>query len=82
MPRIDAATEGPRPTTPEATAARLEGGRASLAAMARRLAPPCARAQSRPRGMASLRGLRSEAERKHSWQVADACGDPNPSGFQ
>jgi SRSO17 transposase len=30
--------------------------------------------------MASVRGLRSEAERKNSWQVAEACGDPTPYG--
>jgi SRSO17 transposase len=32
--------------------------------------------------MASLRGLRSEAARKHSWPVAAACGAPHPDGFQ
>jgi len=32
--------------------------------------------------MAYLRGLLSEAERKNSWQVAEACGEPTPYGFQ
>jgi SRSO17 transposase len=31
--------------------------------------------------MAYVHGLLSEAERKHSWQVAEACGDPTPYGF-
>jgi SRSO17 transposase len=82
MQRIDEATDGPLPTTPEATATSIEGGRAYLADMARRLAPHFARSQSRQRVMAYLRGLLSEAERKNSWQVAEACGDPNPYGFQ
>jgi SRSO17 transposase len=50
--------------------------------MARRLAPHFARSQSRQRVMAYLRGLLSEAERTNSWQVAEACGAPNPYGFQ
>jgi hypothetical protein len=32
--------------------------------------------------MASRRGLLREAERKNSWQVAEACGEPTPYGFQ
>ena len=24
----------------------------------------------------------SEAERQHSWQVAEVCGEPTPYGFQ
>jgi SRSO17 transposase len=32
--------------------------------------------------MGYLRGLLSEAERKNSWQVAEACGEPTPYGFQ
>jgi SRSO17 transposase len=82
MQRIDEATDGPLRTTPDATATSIEGGRAYLADMARRLAPHFARSQSRQRVMAYLRGLLSEAERKNSWQVAEACGDPNPYGFQ
>jgi SRSO17 transposase len=50
--------------------------------MARRLAPHFARSQSRQRVMAYLRGLLSEAERKNSWPVAEACGEPTPYGFQ
>jgi SRSO17 transposase len=82
MQRIDEATDGPLPTTPDATVTSIEGGRAYLADMARRLAPHFARSQSRQRVMAYLRGLLSEAERKNSWQVAEACGEPTPYGFQ
>jgi SRSO17 transposase len=82
MQRIDEATDGPLPTTPDAIVTSIEGGRAYLADMARRLAPHFARSQSRQRVMAYLRGLLSEAERKNSWQVAEACGEPTPYGFQ
>jgi SRSO17 transposase len=82
MQRIDEATDGPLPTTPDATVTSIEGGPAYLADMARRLAPHFARSQSRQRVMAYLRGLLSEAERKNSWQVAEACGEPTPYGFQ
>jgi SRSO17 transposase len=82
MQRIEEATDGPLRTTPDATATSIEGGQAYLADMARRLAPYFARSQSRQRVMAYLRGLLSAAERKNSWQVAEACGDPNPYGFQ
>ena len=53
-----------------------------MAAMARRLAPYCARSQSRDRVLAYLRGLRSAAERQHSWHVAAVCGEPTPYGVQ
>ena len=49
--------------------------------MARRLAPHFTRSPSRQRVMAYLHGLLSEAERKHSWHVAEACGAPTPYGF-
>jgi hypothetical protein len=82
MQRIDEATDGPLPTTPDATVTRIEGGPAYLANMARQWAPHVARSPSRPRVMASRRGLLREAERKNSWQVAEACGEPTPYGFQ
>jgi SRSO17 transposase len=50
--------------------------------MARRLAAYFARSGSRQHALAYLQGLRSEAERKKSWQVAEVCGEPTPSGFQ
>jgi SRSO17 transposase len=82
MQWIDEATDGPLPTTPDATVTSSEGGPAYLADMARRLAPPFARSPSRQRVMASRRGLLREAERKNSWPVAEACGEPTPDGVQ
>jgi SRSO17 transposase len=66
----------------DATASTIEGGRAYLADLARRLAPYFARSESRQRALMYLRGLLSEAERKNSWQVAEVCGEPTPYGFQ
>jgi SRSO17 transposase len=82
MPQNYEATDRSLPTRTEATASSIEGGRAYLADIARRLARYFVRSQSRQRVMAYLRGLLSEAERKNSWQVAEACGDPTPYGFQ
>jgi SRSO17 transposase len=81
MPRINDATDTALPTTTDATASSLEGGRASFADMVRRLAPHFTRSQSRQRVMAYLHGLLSETERKNSWQVAAVCGEPTPYGF-
>jgi SRSO17 transposase len=70
------------PATTDATVNTIEGGRAYVADMARRLAPYFARSGSRQRALAYLQGLLSEAERKNSWQVAEVCGEPTPYGFQ
>jgi SRSO17 transposase len=51
-----------------------------VAAIARRLAPYCARSASRPRASAYRQGLRRAAARKHSWQLADVWGEATPSG--
>jgi SRSO17 transposase len=82
MQPINEATDRPLTTTTEATASRIDGGQADLADMARRLAQYFVRSPSRQRVIASVRGLLSEAERQNSWQVAEACGDPTPYGFQ
>jgi SRSO17 transposase len=82
MQPINEVTDRPRATTTDATASSIEGGRSYLADIARRLAPYFARSESRQRVMGYLRGLLSEAERKNSWQVAEACGEPTPYGFQ
>jgi SRSO17 transposase len=74
-------TQGPRATTTEAMARTIEGGLAYMAAIARRWAPDFARAASRQRASAYLQGWLSSAERKNSWQVAEACGEPTPYGF-
>jgi SRSO17 transposase len=81
MGQIEDITQGPLSTT-EATARTIEGGLAYLADVARRLAPYFARSESRQRASAYLRGLLSSAERKHSWQLAEICGEPTPYGFQ
>jgi SRSO17 transposase len=62
--------------------AAVQGGAASLADLERRLAPSFERAEPRQRARASLRGMLSPAERKHSWQVAAVSGDATPDGFQ
>jgi hypothetical protein len=82
MQRLHEVADGPLSATTDATASTIEGGRASLADIARRLAPYFARAESRQRALAYLHGLRSAAERKNSWQVAETCGEPTPYGFQ
>ena len=68
--------------TTDATASTIEGGRAYVADMTRRLAPYFARSGSRQHAMAYLQGLLSEVERKNSWQGAEVCGEPTPYGFQ
>jgi SRSO17 transposase len=82
MRQSDDTTPSSLSTPTDATASTIAGGRAYLADVARRLAPYFARSQSRDRVLAYLRGLLSEAERKNSWQVAEACGEPTPYGFQ
>ena len=82
MRQSDDSTTSSLSTPTDATASTIAGGRAYLADVARRLAPYFARSQSRDRVLAYLRGLLSEAERKNSWQVAEACGEPTPYGFQ
>jgi SRSO17 transposase len=82
MRQNDTTTAISCPATTDATASTMEGGRAYVAKMARRLAPYVARSGSRQHAMAYLQGLLSEAERKHSWQVAEVCGESTPYGFQ
>ena len=60
----------------------VPGGAASLHDRERRLAPYVERAEPRQRAMASLRGVLSPAERKHSWPLADVSGDTTPYGIQ
>ena len=63
MRQIDDTTASALSTPTDATASPIAGGRAYMADVARRLAPYCARSQSRDRVLAYLRGLLSEAER-------------------
>ena len=78
MRQSDTSTEISCPASIDATASTIEGGRASLTDIARRLAPFVTRSQSRHRALAYLQALLSEAERKNSWQLADVCGVSTP----
>ena len=60
----------------------VQGGRAYLADIERRLAPYFERAEPRQRALAYVQGLLSPAERKHSWQLAELSGNATPYGFQ
>jgi SRSO17 transposase len=82
MRQIEDTTASSLATPTDAMASTIAGGQAYLADMARRLAPYFARSQSRDRVLAYLRGLLSEVERQHSWQVAEVCGESTPYGFQ
>jgi SRSO17 transposase len=81
-PQSTDATERLLATTTDATASRLEGGRADGADLARRLAPSVARSASRHRVMGSLRGRLRAAARQPRGPVAAAGGAPTPSGCQ
>ena len=82
MKQIDDTTASALSTPTDAMASTIAGGRASMADVARRLAPSFVRSQSHDRLLAYLRGLLSAAARKNSWQVAEVCGEPTPYGFQ
>jgi SRSO17 transposase len=69
-------------STSNDAASTVRGGPAYLADVERRLAPYFARAEPHQRAMAYLRGLLSPTERKNSWQLAEASGNPTPYGFQ
>jgi SRSO17 transposase len=53
-----------------------------LEALAERIRGRFPRSEPRERAAAYLRGLLSPAERKNSWQLAEAVGDQKPYGFQ
>jgi SRSO17 transposase len=50
--------------------------------MAERLGPHFARAESRQRALAYVRGLLSPIERKNGWQLAEQAGECHPDNFQ
>jgi SRSO17 transposase len=82
MRQINVPTETqPHASTAEA-ASTAQGGAAYMADIERRLTPYFARAEPRQRALAYLRGLLSPAERKNSWQLAEASGAATPYGFQ
>jgi SRSO17 transposase len=82
MPRIEDTPALSTLAATEATASPMAGGPASMAAVARRLAPYCARSPYRHWAQASLQGWLREAERHNSWQVAEVGGASTPKGFQ
>src|SRR5918993_4428539 len=53
-----------------------------LGALDKRIAPHFLRSEVRRRARDYLRGLLSGAERKNSWQLAEAAGDATPYGLQ
>ena len=53
-----------------------------LSALDQRIAPYFSRSEVRRRAQDYLRGLLSAAERKNSWQLAEAAGDATPYGLQ
>jgi len=77
LPRL----EQPAPSVDQAISV-AQGGTAYLTDIERRLAPYFERAEPRRHAMAYLRGLLSPAERKNSWQLAEASGDATPYGLQ
>jgi SRSO17 transposase len=77
IPRL----EQPAPSVDQAISV-AQGGTASLTDIERSLAPYFERAEPRRHAMAYLRGLLSPAERKNSWQLAEASGDATPYGLQ
>lgn len=50
--------------------------------LAERLGPRFSRRDLRRRAVGYLRGLLGRVERKNSWQLAEAVGDPTPHGIQ
>jgi SRSO17 transposase len=53
-----------------------------LTEVAERLGPHFARAESRQRALAYVRGLLSPIERKNGWQLAEQAGKRHPDNFQ
>lgn len=64
------------------TVEELEQWRDSFEAFHARFGPLLQRAESREQAAKYLRGLLSPAERKNSWQVAEAVGDRRPDQTQ
>jgi SRSO17 transposase len=82
MRQINVPTETPPHASTAEAASTAQGGAAYMADIERRLTPYFARAEPRQRALAYLRGLLSPAERKNSWQLAEASGAATPYGFQ
>ena len=81
MRQIDDATERSLSAPTDATAHTIEGGRAYMADMARRLAPYFTRSQSRHRVVAYLRGfsVKQSARTVGKWRKSAASRLPMAS---
>jgi SRSO17 transposase len=55
---------------------------AELEALHGRIAPCFSRAEPRKRSLGYLKGLLSQCDRKHGWQLAEQLGELNPDGVQ
>src|SRR5260370_2817251 len=64
------------------TEEELEQWQEEFEAFHARFADLFERSESREQARKYLRGLLTEAERKNSWQVAEAVGDPIPDRMQ
>ncbi len=60
----------------------MQGWADALLEVAQRIGARFARAEAREQALGYLRGLLSNAERKNSWQLAEALGQPTPYGLQ
>jgi tRNA C32,U32 (ribose-2'-O)-methylase TrmJ len=72
------ATDRQLPAATDEAASTVQGGKAYLADVERRLAAYFARAEPRQRALTYLRGLLSSIERKNSWQLAEVSGAAPP----
>jgi SRSO17 transposase len=75
---MERASQDPSPVS----VAEVNGWADGLEAVAVRIEPRFARAESRRRVRAYLRGLLSPLERKNGWQLAEHAGEATPDGMQ
>jgi SRSO17 transposase len=75
---MERASQDPSPVS----VAEVNGWADGLEAVAVRIDPRFARADSRRRVRAYLRGLLSPLERKNGWQLAEHAGEATPDGMQ
>jgi SRSO17 transposase len=66
----------------QASVDTVEGWAAGLGELVNRMGHHFARSEARERVLAYLQGLLSPVQRKNSWQLAEAVGDPTPYGIQ
>lgn len=76
LPRVEESSVLPR------VQAEVAHWMKQLTEVAERLGPRFARAESRQRALAYVRGLLSPVERKNGWQLAEQAGERHPDNFQ